>query len=47
MRNYIINDSVFEFEICVCFVWCEFNVNIIVLIMIIRLMREFILNLCR
>lgn len=47
MRNYIIDDSIFEFEFFIFFVWCKFNLNIIKLIFIIRLVFEEFMCLCR
>lgn len=46
MRNYIIDDFVFEFEFFIFFVRFKFNLNVIELFMIIRLMSEFIFNFC-
>lgn len=42
MRNYIIDNCVFKFEVFIFFIWCKFNLYVIVLFFIIRLMNEFI-----
>lgn len=45
MRNNFIDDGIFEFEVFIFFVRCKFNLNIFILIFIIRLVNKFILNL--
>lgn len=45
MRNNFIDDCIFKFEISIFFVWCKFDLYVIVLIFIIRLMYKFIFGL--